>query len=382
MSVRFKCPNSQCQKLLVTSEKHVGKKIRCPHCQTALRVPSVSDETTGKTLGEFKILRKLGEGDVSVIYEAVNTKTEERVALKVLSNEATSNPASLARFQREARSASSLNHPNIIRVHELGREGGRYFYAMEYVTGETLMDRLRVDGKFVLKDALNIVEILSKALKYAHEKSIIHRDIKPENVLMTSDGQIKLADLGLAKNTEEDRFGVTAVGVGLGTPYYMAPEQASDAVNVDHRADIYALGITLFHLLTGKVPFPGNSAVAVIQAHLQKPIPSGVEAGTELPEEIDLLIQKMCAKKAEERQQDYGELLEDLSRVRTGRPPLKPGQWKEQAARKAAEIAPAPATPIAMPTVPSTKGLQVVIWAGIAVAVLLVLAAIVRTLTQ
>src|SRR6185295_4646626 len=190
-----------------------------------------------------------------------------------------------------------------------------------YVEGEDLADYLTRKGKLPITEALTIVEQAARALKAAHEKSIIHRDIKPANLLMTRDGHVKVSDMGLAKILNEESE-VTATGVAIGTPHFLAPEQADDASNVDHRADIYALGITLLYLLTGKKPFDGMTPFSVVLAHANKPLPNGAALGTELPAAVEALIQKMAAKDRGDRYPDYDSLLADLARVKDGLAPL------------------------------------------------------------
>jgi len=271
-------------------------------------------------LGDYQLVRKLGQGGMGAVYEAVQTKLDRKVALKVLPQKFTNDPTFLERFQREAKAAAALNHPNIIQVYDIGEARGTHFFAMELVDGESAQDRLDREGKLPLEWALHIVRGTAEALRYAHQHQIIHRDIKPDNIMLTKDGHVKLADLGLAKKIGGDTLGVTQTGAGMGTPYYMAPEQAEDARSVDHRADIYALGLTFLHLLTGKRPFEGESAYNIVFAHVNKPLPTGQELGTPLPEGVEAIIRKMGAKDPNERYQDYDTLLADLERAQAGQP--------------------------------------------------------------
>jgi serine/threonine-protein kinase len=276
---------------------------------------------------------------MGAVYEAVQEALGRRVALKVLSQKLVENPTALARFQREARAAAAMNHPNIIQVYDIGEDQGYHYFAMEFVDGETLLGRLQREGRLPWQDALAIGEGVAKALQYAHQHSFIHRDIKPENIMVSRDGTIKLADLGLAKNVE-DQHGVTATGTGLGTPYYMAPEQGMDAAHVDHRADIYALGITLLHTMTGRRPYDGKSALQIVRQHMERPLPSGLDLGTDLPKDVDDLIHRMCAKDKAERHADYAELIADMERVRTGK--AAPAEKDVAAAEPQAAPAPEP----------------------------------------
>jgi len=316
MPIQIQCPNEECGKRLQCPDEHAGKTVKCPACGAQIQVP----EAGGKEmLGDYQLVRKLGQGGMGAVYEATQVRLQRQVALKVLPNELTVDPAFLERFYREARAAAALNHPNIIQVHDIAEDRGTHFFSMEYVDGESLQDRLKREDKLPTRDALEIVESVAKALRYAHRHSIIHRDIKPDNVMLSAEGHVKLADLGLAKKLEDDRS-VTQTGAGMGTPYYMAPEQAESAKDVDHRADIYALGITLLHLLTGKRPFEGDSGYAIAIAHATKELPTGEALGTRLPRGVEAVIRKMCAKDPAERYQDYEALLQDLENAKAGKP--------------------------------------------------------------
>ena len=326
MAIAVQCGNPQCRKVLSCPDEHAGKTVKCPACGTQLLVPGrdqpAPQAQASQTLGEYRIVRKLGEGGMGAVYEAEHTKLKRRVALKVLPQKFVQDSTFLERFHREAQSAAALNHTNIIQLYDIGEDRGHHFFGMELIDGESAQDRLDREGKLSLDWALHIVRGVAEALKYAHERQIIHRDIKPDNIMLTKDGHVKLADLGLAKKVGGDTVGVTQTGAGMGTPYYMAPEQAEDAAHVDHRADIYALGITLLHLLTGKRPYDGDSAYSIIIAHVNKPLPSGEQLGTALLAGVEALIQKMCAKSPEERYQDHDSLLADLERAQAGQPTL------------------------------------------------------------
>ena len=324
MAIRVQCSNPQCGKSLDCPDEHAGKTVKCSACGTQLQVPA-SGQPSAKPqgtqmLGDYRLLRKLGEGGMGAVYEAEHLKLERHVALKVLPQKFTNDPTFLERFQREAKSAAALNHTNIIQLYDIGEDRGHHFFGMEFVDGESAQERLQREGKLTLEWALHVVRGVAEALRYAHQRQIIHRDIKPDNIMLTKDGHVKLADLGLAKKMGDVTSGVTQTGAGMGTPYYMAPEQAEDARSVDHRADIYALGITLLHLLAGRRPYDGDSAYGIIIAHVSKPLPTGTQLGTELAPEVEAVIQKMCAKEPDQRYQDYDTLLADLERAQAGQP--------------------------------------------------------------
>ncbi|MDP6502564.1 MAG: serine/threonine-protein kinase [Planctomycetota bacterium] len=278
-------------------------------------------DRSAQELGGYRIVRKLGEGGMGMVYEAIQPKLKRKVALKTLLSKWVENSDFLTRFYREAQSAAALNHPNIVQIYDIGDEGGTHFFAMEFVDGESVHTRLNRAGKIPLNEALNIAESVAIGLRHAHAQGVIHRDIKPDNIMVSHSGEVKLADLGLAKQMDE-ALNVTQTGAGIGTPYYMAPEQAEDARNVDHRADIYALGVSLLHMLTDQRPFDGNSAYGIIIQHREKELPSAEELGTQVPKGVEALIRKMCAKHPDERHQDYDSLLSDIETVRAGQPPV------------------------------------------------------------
>jgi serine/threonine protein kinase len=265
----------------------------------------------------LQLTRKLGEGGMGTVYEAIQLNLKRKVAVKVLSAGFAADHDFLERFKREARTAAAVDHPNLVQVHDIGQSAqGIHYISMEYVAGENLEQRLRRTDKIPLNEALGIVRSVAAALRAALAKNIIHRDIKPENIMITTEGEIKLTDLGLAK-VLTDETSVTLTGMGIGSPHFIAPEQAEDAGHVDHRADIYSLGITLLNLLTGKRPFTANSPFALVKAHSNKPLPKGVELGTELPAEIDEFIEWMSAKTPEERLPSYDRMISIIDTLQT-----------------------------------------------------------------
>jgi hypothetical protein len=286
-------------------------------------VESGDVDYSGTLMGDYRLVRRIAVGGMGAVYEAIQLKLDRKVALKILTGELESKPEFLQRFEREAKSAATLNHPNIVQVYDFGRAAGHYYLIMEFVEGEDLADYVTNHGKLGVSEALSIAEQTARGLKAALEKSIIHRDIKPANLMRTTDGKIKVSDLGLAKKLN-DATEVTATGVGIGSPHFLAPEQADDARHVDHRADMYALGITLLYLLTGKRPYDGGSAFSVVIAHANKSLPTGLELGTELEPNVEQLIRRMAAKKPADRYADYDLLLEDIERVKAGGFPSLP----------------------------------------------------------
>jgi len=216
-------------------------------------------------IGDFRLRKKLGQGGMGEVFLATQVSLDRDVALKVLSKELAKRPGFVERFLREARSMAKIDHPNAVRVYAAEAHRGLHFVAIEYVDGRSMQDWMNELGRLSVGDALHVVLRCADALKHAHELNLIHRDIKPDNILVTKKGVVKLSDFGLAKALDEEDMSLTQSGTGLGTPLYMAPEQARNAKTVDHRADIYALGVTLYYFLTGKHPFAGDTVVELIQ---------------------------------------------------------------------------------------------------------------------
>jgi serine/threonine protein kinase len=279
--------------------------------------PPGYNDLSGKTLGGYRLVRKIAQGGMGVIYEATQIKLSRKVALKVLSEQLANRPEFFQRFEREAKAAASLNHPNIVQVHDFGEADGRHYIIMEFIEGDNLSDYVAKHGKIPVENALAIIEQAALALKAAAEKSIVHRDIKPSNLMVTRDGRVKVADMGLAKILTEDSE-LTMSSVSIGSPHFIAPEQASSSKTADHRVDIYSLGVTLLYLVTGKYAYDGDSPISIVLAHATKPLPSGAELGTDLPQEIEALIRHMAAKNPDQRYQNYDELLPDLQLVKQG----------------------------------------------------------------
>jgi serine/threonine-protein kinase len=262
-------------------------------------------------LGDFKLVKKLGAGGMGEVYLGHQISLDRPAAVKVMAKHLADNKSFVERFYREARLMAKLDHPHIIRSYGVGFEHGRHYLAMEFVDGGSLQDWLKKLGKLTVPDALHVIIGCARALEHANEHSIVHRDIKPDNVLLTRQGMVKLADLGLAKATEEDT-GLTQSGVGAGTPLYMAPEQAASAKYADHRSDIYALGCMCYCLLTGKPPFEGETTLALLKAKEAGTFPPARRSNSDVPERLDLMMDKMIAKKPELRYQTCTELIKDL----------------------------------------------------------------------
>ncbi len=280
----------------------------------------------GATFGNYKILATLGEGGMGVVLKAQHIRMERLVALKVLRGQATESPAAIKRFQQEVRAAARLSHPNIVTAFDADDVNGLHFLVMEYVNGDDLADYLTQHGKLDLAQAIDFIVQTAKGLEYAHGEGVVHRDIKPGNLLLDKRGTIKILDMGLAsirepQDSENNQVhaDVTQANQLLGTFDYMPPEQAEDPRGVDHRADIYSLGCTLYRLLTGQLPYRGDNPFKKIIAHREQPIPSLRDLRPDVPVEIDRVFKKMLAKRPEDRYQSMGEVITALQDAQSGK---------------------------------------------------------------
>lgn len=270
----------------------------------------------------YKVLGKLGSGAMAVVYKAKQLSLDRVVAIKVLPKKFVQKSDYVDRFYKEGRIAAKLNHNNIVQAIDVGEVGGLYYFVMEYVEGKTLYDDLSKGKIFDEREALDIIIQLANALAHAHAQGLIHRDVKPKNIMINKDGVVKLADMGLARETSDIKAARHEQGKAFGTPYYIAPEQIRGEIDIDGRADIYALGGTLFHMVTGRVPFEANSPSEVMKKHLKEALVPPDHINTALSAGISEVIEVMMAKSRDERYKNMEELLTDLQAVRDGRPPL------------------------------------------------------------
>lgn len=263
-------------------------------------------------IGDFELKKRLGKGGMGEVFLARQVSLDRLVAVKTLSKNLAKQEDFVARFLREARSMAKLDHSNIVRVYSADSFKGVHFAAIEYIDGRSVQDWLNQDELFTIGDAVHIAVVSAEALLHAHELNMIHRDIKPDNILLTSKGVVKVADFGLAKVMDED-VSMTQSGTGLGTPLYMAPEQARSAKTVDQRSDIYALGATLYHMIVGKVPFTGDNTLELILAKEEGKYTPARSLRPEVSERLDLIIDKMMAKDSKHRYSDCAEIIADLT---------------------------------------------------------------------
>lgn len=310
-------PNQPSDKPVATTDDTQKK----PSSKAAAR-PSQKDGTKPaqkkkKTvqLGDFKLLKKLGQGGMGEVYLANQVSLDRQVALKILSKEMAKKPGFVERFVREARAMAKIDHPNAVKVYAADSDKGLNYVGIEYIDGQSMQDWIDKLETLSVGDAINVTLSCADALNHAHELNLIHRDIKPDNILVTRKGVVKVADFGLAKALDDEDMSMTQSGTGLGTPLYMPPEQARDAKNVDHRTDIYALGCTLYYFLTGKLPFEGDSVLKLIVAKEKGQYPAARSLNSKVPEKLSLMIDKMIQKEPKHRYSSCAEIINDLDQL-------------------------------------------------------------------
>lgn len=258
------------------------------------------DDPSQDPIKGYELMLKLGAGAMGAVLKARKRDTGEVVALKILKPELAGDREYVERFLREAKAVARLNHPNIIRAIQTGKSGEYYFFAMEFIEGQTVSDLIKAKGKLPERFALMVTRCIASALAHAWQHQIIHRDIKPDNIMVTKDGGVKLTDLGLARTAKQEST-LTITGVVMGSPAYISPEQATGEKNLDSRSDIYSLGAALFHMLTGKVPYDGETPLHVMLKHMNDPLPDARKVVPQVCEATRQLIFKMMAKRPEGR---------------------------------------------------------------------------------
>jgi serine/threonine-protein kinase len=284
-----------------------------------------SKDAAGKIPG-YKVLGKLGAGAMAVVYKARQLSLDRSVAIKVLPRRFSEKSNYIQRFYKEGKLAAKLNHNNIVQAIDVGEVNGLYYFVMEYVEGKTIYDDISKGKIFSEEEALDIITQVARALKHAHSINMIHRDVKPKNVMINLEGVVKLADMGLARETSDIKAAKSEKGKAFGTPYYIAPEQIRGEINIDGRADIYALGATLYHMVTGRVPFEADTPSDVMRKHLKESIVPPDHINTSLSGGLAEVIEVMMAKKKNDRYQNCEELLLDLDALQKGLSPIRARQ--------------------------------------------------------
>jgi eukaryotic-like serine/threonine-protein kinase len=295
--------------------------------------------------GSYAIERELGRGGMATVYLARDLRHGRTVAIKLLQPEITTS-LTAERFLREIQITAKLQHPNILGLFDSGAQEGLCYYVMPHVEGESLRDRLLWEKQLAVETAVDVAIEVCSALAYAHSRGVVHRDIKPENILFSA-GHAIVADFGIARALSEGQRSITAVGIPLGTPPYMSPEQAQGLDNIDHRSDLYALACVLFEMVAGRPPFVGVSIGKVIQQHLQSPPPSVREFRPDAPAALDPILGKALVKDPGGRYQSAEEMLGAL-RLLAAAETLErsmPGSTREAPASGPPAAAVAPAAP-------------------------------------
>lgn len=257
----------------------------------------------------YQVIRSIGEGGMANVYLAYDTILDRNVAVKVLRGDLATDEKFVRRFQREAMSASALSHPNIVEMYDVGEDDGNYFIVMEYIDGKTLKNLIKKRGALTVAEVVDIMLQLTSAISCAHDSYIIHRDIKPQNVMILDDGRVKITDFGIAiaSNASE----LTQTNSVMGSVHYLPPEQANGA-GATAKSDIYSLGILMFELLTGKLPFKGENAVEIALKQMKEQIPSVCAMNPEIPQSIENVILKACAKNPKNRYANVKDMYNDI----------------------------------------------------------------------
>lgn len=313
--IEFVC--SLCDKKFV-SKTTTALPEHCKQCGGSLnaRYPKEKEPIIGMTIGNCFVVRKLGQGGMGAVYLSYHQPRLQWVALKILPKNLMNSSEEEKRFEIEARSASQMEHPNIVPVLEMGIEQELHYMIQEWIAGPSLEKYLEEKGPLPLSEIIPLLRGIGAGLAYAHQKGIIHRDIKPANILLTEDRVPKIADFGLAKILEGQSISVT--GSILGTPEYISPEQ-SEGKPLDGRTDIYSLGVTLFQMLTGKVPYEADTKMAILYKHIHEPVPNPLLFCPHLDPLFAEILLKCMAKKPEARFKDCSELLETLALYTEGK---------------------------------------------------------------
>ena len=274
--------------------------------------------TTGSIFaGRYQIIEELGKGGMGKVYKAIDKKLNEEVALKLIKPEIASDKKTLERFSNELKFARKIAHKNVGRMYELMEEKGTHFITMEYVPGQDLRGLIRQTGQLTVGTAVSIAKQVSEGLTEAHRLGVIHRDLKPQNIMIDKEGNARIMDFGIARSVSGK--GITGAGVMVGTPEYMSPEQV-ESKETDQRSDIYSLGVILYEMVTGRVPFEGDTPLSVAVKHKTEVPPDPKQVNTQIPEDLSHLILNCLEKNKEKRYQSAGEVRSELKKIEKGIP--------------------------------------------------------------
>ncbi|EYE89280.1 hypothetical protein Q428_03120 [Fervidicella metallireducens AeB] len=268
----------------------------------------------GKILADrYILLEKIGDGGMSLVYKARCQTLDRYVAIKILRPEFTTDNDFIMKFKRESQSAASLSHPNIVGIYDVGEQDGIYYIVMEYVNGKTLKDYIKQKGKLQYEETLNIINQIALALDCAHKKGIVHRDIKPHNILITEDKIVKVTDFGIARASSS--MTMTNTGTVMGSVHYFSPEQARGGFT-DHRTDIYSLGVVMYEMLTGKLPYDAESPVTVALKHIEATLDEPIQVDASIPKAVNDIVVKSMQKDMTKRYQNVKELIQDINKAK------------------------------------------------------------------
>jgi serine/threonine-protein kinase len=290
------------------------------------RLGNPADDSVTQSLKQipgFQIMQKIGAGAMASVYKARQLSLDRIVAIKILPKQFSEDPEFVKRFYAEGRAAAKLNHNNIVQAIDVGEYSGYHYFVMEFVDGMTVYDELIKKKVYSEEEALHQIVQIARALEHSHAKGFIHRDVKPKNIMITRDGTAKLADMGLARKADDAEAAKAEKGRAYGTPYYISPEQVRGVGDVDFRADIYSLGSTLYHMITGRVPFEGQSPSSIMQKHLKEPLVPPDHINKTISTGLAEVVERMMAKDRDQRYSTTTDLLVDLERVKKGEAPLQ-----------------------------------------------------------
>jgi serine/threonine-protein kinase len=347
---RYKCEPCRAYLEIVAEEILGGGGAPAPAAPAAAPAAARKDPFEGRTIGTWRVVRRIAKGGMGAVYLGEHAQTGRKVAIKILTEEYSRMPGIQGRFKREADTTLRLQHPNIVETFEMGQDGPHTYIVSEYVEGGSLVDLIVREKKLPPRRAVEIVCDILSALDHAHGRGVVHRDVKPANVLLTADGRAKVIDFGLAKDAEANTI-LTLSGNVVGTPAYMAPEQAMGEP-AGPPADLYSCGILLYLMLTGRKPFEGRSLVETLRKQIHDPLPPVRPHNPEVPEALESVLRKICAKQPSQRYRTLPEAIAALRKAvgipvgpegsrpeAAGRSPLRIALWAAAAAAAAGAFA-------------------------------------------
>jgi len=308
------CPS--CKKEFDWDDALEETMIRCPLCRTEMMAPGPL-LPKGSVVGDYLVKERIGIGGMGEVYLAGQRSMDNRpVAVKILHEDLIKDQAYLERFYREVRILAQIEHPNVVSAIEAGKDGNVYYFAMTFIDGKDIKRMLDEGHRFTEHEALRITCEIAYALKYAWEKhGILHRDIKPANIMLTGENEVKLMDLGISKKVSGEDVELTMAGMMVGSPQYVSPEQAKALKDMDFRADMYSLGASLYHMLTGSPPYPGENAMEVLARHLDEPVPDPRKLRPSVSQKTVELIAIMMAKRKEDRFEKWDDCIGEIKDI-------------------------------------------------------------------